>query len=198
MVETSVTRFHQLPAIAGTKSFAFLPSKEQTGSLEYASYCEKVSASLKAYGWTYVEKPSDAADYLIYLEYAVDNGETISGVIPIFGQTGGGTTHSSGTVRTNYGTSASYSGTTTAPMTFGQTGSVPYSRKEYSRQFILTVIDRAKSSDESIVKVFEGRVRSSGSTGEISAIMPALIEAMFKNFPGMNGKTSKISIPFKN
>lgn len=186
-----------MPPSGVSKTFAFLPTKEQQGSLEYASYCEKVAQRLKVYGWKYDAAASDTTDYFVFLSYAIDNGETISGVIPIYGQTGGGTAFSSGTVRTNYGTSATYTGTTTAPATFGQTGAIPYNRKEYGRQLILSIIDRAKSVENEVIKVYEGRVASSGSSSEISEVLPIMIEALFKDFPGKSGKTESVVLPFK-
>lgn len=196
-VQSSVARFHQLPQQGTAHTFIFIPNKEQRGSLEYASYCTLITAKLSAYGWRQNEKADSPSDYLIALNYGINDGKNVSGSIPIIGQTGGGTTQSYGTVRTNYGQTASYSGTTTTPVTIGQVGSIPFSSREYDRLLVLSIIDREKSHGEDIVKVFEARVQSSGSSGEISLIMPIMIEALFKHFPGISGKVEDVSLPLK-
>jgi hypothetical protein len=115
--------------------------------------------------------------------------------MPIYGQTGGGTSYSSGTVTSGYGGYASYSGTTYTAPTFGQVGSVPYSQKMYGRNLDLSIIDDRRSSKNNVVKVYEGRVASSGSSADIAVVLPTMIEALFKDFPGQSGKTKKLSMP---
>jgi len=41
--------------------------------------------------------------------------------------------------------------------------------------------------------VYEGRVQSSGSFGEIAVVLPSMIEALFRDFPGNSGKTKTIT-----
>jgi len=122
---------------------------------------------------------------------------TVSGSLPIFGQTGGVTSTTFGTVTTNYGTRATYTGTTFQPITFGQVGSIPYRRKQFDRYLFLSILDPEKSTEKSIVNVFEGRVLSSGSSEEISMVLPTMIEALFKKFPGENGKAEKVILPMR-
>ena len=196
-VYSSVTSFHQLPQIGATHSYSFLPNKEQKGSLEYSSYCEKISAHFTAYGWHLNETVDSSTDYLVAVSYGIDDGKVVSGSVPLFGQTGGGTAFSSGSIRTSSGTTANYQSTTTEPITFGQVGSIPYNTKEFNRHLLLTIIDARKSHGEDVIKVYEGRVLSSGSTGEISVILPIMIDALFKTFPGASGKTVNVSLPLK-
>jgi len=132
------------------------------------------------YGWILSDSPSNA-DYLVYFTYSIDGGETVSGSMPIYGQTGGGTSYTSGSVTSGYGGYATYSGTTYTPPTFGQVGSVPYTSKMYGRNLELTMIDDKKSSKDNIVKVYEGRVSSRGSSADIAVVLPTMIEALFKN-----------------
>ncbi len=62
----------------------------------------------------------------------------------------------------------------------------------YGRNLELTMIDDKKSSKDNIVKVYEGRVSSRGSSADIAVVLPTMIEALFKKFPGQSGKTKKV------
>ncbi len=44
-------------------------------------------------------------------------------------------------------------------------------------------------------RYYEGRVESTGDTGELPAVMPYLIRALFTDFPGNNGQTRRVDIP---
>jgi hypothetical protein len=196
-VISDVTCFHNLPQVAATKTFRFLPTETQKGSLEYASYASLIRQKLQAYGWRYEENDKQMPDYLVVFTYGIDDGRVITESIPLFGQTGGGAAYSSGTVRTASGSSATYTGTTYQAPTFGQVGAIPVSRKEYRRIFQLSILDAQKSTPESVVKSYEGRVTSSGYSGEISTVLPTMIAALFDTFPGVSGKTRGVVIPIR-
>jgi hypothetical protein len=46
-------------------------------------------------------------------------------------------------------------------------------------------------------RVFEGRALSEGLNGQLSPVMPYILEAVFKDFPGSSGstKTVKVEVP---
>ena len=56
----------------------------------------------------------------------------------------------------------------------------------------LNILDAKKSTKDNPVKVFEGTVKSRGSSGQITVVMPAMIEALFRNFPGESGKSETV------
>ncbi|HEX8214919.1 MAG TPA: DUF4136 domain-containing protein [Allosphingosinicella sp.] len=43
--------------------------------------------------------------------------------------------------------------------------------------------------------VFEGTAKARSRTGELQALVPNLVEAMFTNFPGRSGETVRITVP---
>jgi uncharacterized protein YceK len=192
-VQSSTSRFHKLPEIGNGESFAFLPTTDQKGGLEYESYCERIESKLIEYGWI-PSKNIQTSDYLVFFTYSINGGETVSGSTPIYGQTGGGTSYTSGTV-SSYGGSANYSGTTYTAPTFGQVGSVSYNTQVFGRNLDLTIIDEKESSKDNPVKLYEGRVTSHGSSADIAVVLPTMIESLFKDFPGKSGKTKKVAMP---
>jgi len=104
--------------------------------------------------------------------------------------TGGGTTYHRATVYGAYGQPAgSVSGTSSTPATFGVVGSAATNYTVYDRLLLVVIRDR-KGSD-----VFEGRVQSSGMSPEATVVLPAMINSLFREFPGASGQTARYSEP---
>jgi hypothetical protein len=128
--------------------------------------------------------------YVAYITYGIDNGKTTMSSVPLYGQTGGGTSYSSGTVSS--GTrSGSYSGTTTTMPTYGVVGVMPVSGTEYKRAVNIDIFKRTGTTP---TKVYEIKGISTGSCGNINSILFSIIDGMFKNFPGENGKTKRVNV----
>jgi hypothetical protein len=186
-VESNVTRFHTLPPKGTGQSFAVRTEPGQS-SIEFSQYSQQVSKHLQAYGWT--PASSNSADYTVVLDYQMGGSRERTGSLPVYGQTGGGTTYHSGSFNA-YGSggyrSGSFGGTSYSPATFGVVGAMPYNHTVHDRYMILTIRDRTGTS------VFEGKVNSSGSSAEIAVVLPEMIDSLFTGFPGVSGKTKKIS-----
>lgn len=192
-VNSNVTRFHDPNLLETNKTFAILPLDTQQGSLEFKQYAGQVSEKLKAYG--YQETSQKKADYTVFFNYGIDNGTTVISSYPIYGSTGGGTTYHSGSVNTygSYGGSyGTYSGTSYTAPTFGVVGSGTESHTEYTRVLNLDILDNKKSNKSTVVKVFEGKVKSTGSSASFSTVSQCLIDSLFKDFPGENGKSESV------
>ena len=190
MVKSDVTRFHSLPPTGDGKSFSIQPSSANRPGIEFNTSAGRVAGHLQAYGWRQASYSS--ADYLVTLGYQMGGSSTRSGSIPIFGQTGGGTTYHSGSVN-SYGSGGSaygsYSGTSYTPATFGQVGSTPYNVTVHDRFCVVGIRTKGGQS------VFEGRANSTGTSSEISEVLPAMIDSIFTEFPGSSGKTKRVSKP---
>jgi hypothetical protein len=186
-VESNVTRFHTLPPKGTGQSFV-IRSESGQSSIEFSQYSQQISKHLQAYGWT--PASSNSADYIVVLAYQMGGSRERSGSLPLYGQTGGGTTYHSGSFN-SYGSggysSGTFGGTSYTPATFGVVGAAPYSYTVHDRYMVMTIRDRAGTN------VFEGKVNSSGSSAEIAAVLPEMIDSLFTGFPGVSGKTKKIS-----
>jgi hypothetical protein len=186
-----------LPSKGNGQTFAFLESTDQCNSLEYKAYCKLIIPYLQHYGWNYVESIDDA-DLVVFFYYGIDDGETTPTSIPLFGQKGGGYSTTSGTVTIDTGVTAAYSGFSYTQPTYGQVGMIPYLATSFNREFHMSIIDFKKSSEKSLVKVYEGRVKSRGRSGEISLVLPYMIEVLFKDFPGTSGSSKRVEIRGSN
>ena len=184
MVVSDVTRFHSLPAKGTGQSFKFV-NKEHIGELAFRSSASLVAKHLVEYGW--VEKDGGPADYTVTFIYGADkSGHTAMGSQAIIGQTGGGTTYHSGTIN-SFGTGyATYSGTSYTPATFGVVGEEYYTYTVWGRFLVLTIAD-AKGKP-----VFQSRVISTGPTPDIYVVLANMVDALFEDFPGPNGKSDHI------
>jgi hypothetical protein len=187
-VQTSSTTFHGSEHI-NRGSIAVLPiDKTQEGSLEFRSVSEHLTKKLTQVGYTSTtssEKPMFAA----FITYGIDNGTTSVSSVPLFGQTGGGTSYTTGSV-SSYGRTSNFSGTTTTMPTYGMVGAMPVSSTEYKRRVNIDIW----KNESSPTKVYEMRGLSSGSCGNINAILSHIIDGMFENFPGENGKAKRVNV----
>ena len=182
--ESEVTRFHKLPKKGNSETFYVVAPRKAPG-LETEQHLAELSAGLKKYGW--VEGDPKSATYKVGLDYGISNGRTVHGVAPIFGQTSpGGTTYHSGTASA-YGSggyaSGSYSGTSYTPATYGVVGAVPTTSTVFDRYLFVIALDRNKKS------VLDVTCYSSGSSSNLSLVVPKMIKSVLTDFPGKSGET---------
>lgn len=198
-IRSEVTRFHTLPAKGAGETFVILPYTSQEGSLEFQQYASLVERQMVLRGYRVATK-SAPFDYAIFIDYAMDGGRTTTSNVPIWGQTGGGTSYSSGSVMGNYGTrsySGTYTGTTYTAPTYGVTGHVPVTNTTFTRVLTVNIVDGKQSTKDNLVTRYEGRVRSAGSTANLPQVMPFMIEALFRDFPGVSGQTTTVDLAVK-
>src|SRR5690606_15585976 len=92
-VNSNVTAFHSITP-GEAESFTVRPDNSQAGSLEASSYSRLIADRLEQAGWA----SASSGDVLVTFAYGIDNGRTELGSVPIYGQTGGGTTYTTGSV----------------------------------------------------------------------------------------------------
>lgn len=116
--------------------------------------------------------------------------------MPIIGQTGVSSSHTYGTLNT-YGNYGIYSGTTNYTPTYGIVGTTTVSKMQYTRELRLYIVRAQSLGTKKLDILYEGSVKSVGSSSQLSRVMPAMIEALFKKFPGKSGETRSETIPIK-
>lgn len=194
VIETRVSSFHELEQPLSGATYMLIPTKEQEGSLEFQSYARLVMAELEKRGMT--EAPLNQAKYSIFMFYGIDDGKQVVSSYPIFGQTGTSSSYTTGTV-TSYGNTASYSGTTFKTPTYGVVGSGTSTDTVFKRYLNLDIIDNAKSGNGKVQKVYEGKAISTGSSGQLARVMPAIVRSVFEDFPGKSGASRTSQQPFE-
>ena len=192
-VVTNNTAFY-VDAYSPVGSIAVVSGEaDVNNSLEFAAYKKKFESHLSLAGYT-IERDPNKADYIALVAYGIDDGKTSTVSTPIFGQTSGGTTYSSGTVYGSGG-SANYSGTTYTMPTYGVVGSSTGSVTRYNRAIALDIVEAGSFKEGKPVKVYEGRTKSKGRCSVIVEVFDEMLEAMFSDFPGENGRNRKQEVP---
>ena len=197
-VRSDVSVFHNITEQHKGKSVAVLPfQKELESSLEFQNYKKSIENNLQKYGFNIVQE-KDTSDFIAFVSYGIDGGKEELVSSPVYGSTGGGSGTFSGSSY-NYGTGGTsyYSGTTYSMPTFGVVGSSTSSITQYTRQLAMDLVKTSTLENKKITKVYEGRVKSTGRCKMISAVMPELLESLFRDFPRKNGSTETITIMSK-
>ena len=195
-VRSDVSIFHELPpAAASALKYSAMPLKAQEGSLEHKFYEGLVKAELGKLG--YVETPADAADVIVFLEYGIDDGKQVVSSYPIIAQVGGGTGFTSGTLRNSSGRYVTYSGLVTHTPTYEVVGTGVASQTVFTRFVRVDFLDPAELRNGKVTKLLEARVVSSGTGSQLAPVMPAMIRALFQEFPGKTGTTRQVELPLE-
>jgi hypothetical protein len=182
MVTSNVTRFNSLQP-AAPHSFTILPDEAQRGSLEFQSYAELVARQLESYGWQPVAPVAGTppADTVVQIHWGVGEPRTVTWQSPssVYGGMGWGGSPW-------YGGGGFYD-----PFPYWETQSQTY----FKRWVAVDVVEGAPWRRGERIKLFEGRAVNESTHTEIAPVMPALVKALFTNFPGANGSTVEVKVP---
>lgn len=191
-VESDVAVFHQLNETPIPKTFAFYPLNVKEDSVGYETYAALIRRELGKHQYKEVAG-EEYPDVVIALSYGIDSGREKLVSIPGYGQS----RIFSKTTRGAFGTYRNYRsrfGRTIQNPTYGIGGSYTVSRTEYDRSLWLYIVDANSLGTEKLNVLYEGNVKSSGSSSQLSEVIPAMIEALFKSFPGKSGETRRETI----
>ncbi|CAN5187763.1 DUF4136 domain-containing protein [soil metagenome] len=187
-VRSNVTSFSQASLLdQGAKTFRFERKPAQADSLEHATYEHLVSDQLQLLGYTQDANGRLAVsfDYSISSQtYQVQSGYPYGD--PFFGPSYGLPGYYGYGRRGRYWGGYPYWGD---PF-WGGYGGVSYPRTIARSQLKLDI--RVAGSK---AKAFEGTAVSSGSVDDMPAVMPYLVQAIFTDFPGLNGQTRRVDVP---
>jgi hypothetical protein len=173
-VQTQVTRFHEGKLPAG-ETFTVEPAEPARQGPEFRTYARLILEEMRQYGY----RPTDEdPDLRVVVSYDVGEGRTEVETYghPYYGyHLGRFRPHRHGVLHAHH---------------FGGFyGPEIRSRTVYTRRLQLEIVDANTGEVQ-----FEGRALSEGSSQELSQVMPYLVEAMFRNFPGESGTTKVVEI----
>lgn len=188
--QVSVTTFHTFSENPAGKSFEMVPGEKQQGSLEWKAYASMVASNLEAKGLRQVGSQGNS-DYGVFVFYYIDSGTTSVSAMPTYGQTSSGTT----TTTTSYVGRMPITQTSYTPPTYGITGYYPVSSTTFGKGLLISIMDVKQSlAERKPVTVYEARVTSTGSTSTLNESVPAMVAAVFKDWPGKSGVTRHVDI----
>jgi Domain of unknown function (DUF4136) len=181
-IDANVTAFYtpEVRKIASKTVAVRAVPTEKESSLEFKSYRPKIERKLRLVGFDIAE-PTEDPDFIANVSYGIDGREqkssTSSG--PYFGSVG---------VGIGVGNAPFYGGVARTYNT--QTW------EEYSRFIAIDIVDAGTVNSDNPVRIYEGRVQSVGKCPTLAGVFDGVLDAMFEGFPGVNGKTTFVSIPW--
>lgn len=187
-MSAQVTSFHQLTPdqnLAG-KRFVIEPAKEQKDSLEYRAYAGLVSEALVRNGL--VDAGEGSADVGVAIHYSIDSGTPVAYSYPTygyaaFGPVWGWSPYFGSGGHVHYAWTAGY------PIGYGVVGTSYGQSILYRRQLRVDITDRRAP-----VKLYEGTVVSQGESAALAPVMPAMVRALFSDFPGPKGVSRVVNV----
>ncbi len=182
-VSTDVTVFHQWPPGGAGRSYAFDPVAEQRGSLEYQAYADLIRQQL--FGWGFAEKPVAQAELLLVFHANVDNGKTVTDSHPEYVQRCTPVYNRRRDVYENY-CAQEYAGSSVE------------SYVRYRHELSLELRDGAAQRRNELRKLYEGRASADSGCPQLNAVMPYLVKALLREFPGSNGRSVVVNVPVPN
>jgi hypothetical protein len=194
-VESDVAVFHQLGETPIPKTFAFFPLNVQEDSAGYKTYAALIRRELGKYQYKEVAG-EEYPDVVIALSYGIDSGREKLVSIPSYSQSRVFSKTTRGAFGA-YGNYRAHFGSTVQKPTYGIGDSYTISRTEYDRSLWLYIVDANSLGTEKLNVLYEGNAKSSGSSSQLSEVIPAMIEALFKSFPGKSGETRREIVPIQ-
>ncbi|MEM8826719.1 MAG: DUF4136 domain-containing protein [Pseudomonadota bacterium] len=188
-----VSRFQRLPAPTGQTYAIVAMGDEETESLEFQTYARYVAGQMNAQGYREVRTP-DNANLVVSLDYGVGQARERIRSRPGF-HGGFGFRRFGGFGR--FGRFGRFGGFGRGFGGFGGFGggfggANVYSFTVYNPYLDMTI----KRRDGEFV--FEGRAESTTRTDNLPEIVPQLVAAMFTDFPGGNGVTTRVKVPTRD
>ena len=164
------------------KTYVLLPSNNDTSAedLQFKEFAAYVHRALGSQGFT-VAPSIEQADITIFLAYGIGDPQRhqYTYAVPLWGQTGVSSSTTYGTLSTYRGF-GTYSGTTTYTPTYAITG-YSMGAGEYTTYFRFLLLDaydlETFKKENKLVQVWKTVVTSTGSSGDLRRVVPALVAA---------------------
>jgi hypothetical protein len=176
-ISSQVTRYHDWNA-ANSKNLRIVANEKQSGDAEFQFFSDMLSEKLKAKQFTVSN--DDKANLKVSLEY--DTNLASAQVDPWL--------------------SSAYFPNWRRPMYVGWPYYAPFSRFDpffdrYNvRQMFAHQIKLVISDSQSGKVLFDGRASTESYQRDIGRFISYLMDSALYNFPGTNGKTEEVTLPF--
>lgn len=184
--------------VSGKRKFFVLPGNAgvPAADLQFQEAKGLLANVLRSKGFS--EVPFDQAEMVVFLSYGIGEPETSTSSysIPVFGQTGGGTSTFNATT-TAPGTSSTTRGTISQPVTYGITGYQTGTRTSttFTRWFRANAVDlEAYNRNGEMRYLWDTRAASIGGTGDIRVVLPIMFAAAKGSIASDTGRVISTSL----
>ena len=170
--------------------------------LQFQEFSTYVDRALQKRGFQKVEE-NRAPEIVIYLNYGISDPNENMASMPVFGQTGGGTTSTFNATTTsntysNYGSTtgnATTTGSVYTPPTFGVVGSQTYSYSTFNRFLVIDAVDYGIYKEtEKIKSIWKTTITSTGTSGDLRRVFPVLVAAAVPHLGVNTGKAVMVNL----
>ncbi|MEY5002670.1 MAG: hypothetical protein RL678_479 [Pseudomonadota bacterium] len=191
-IRSEVTSFHQWPDNMSGRSFSFVHQDDEAKSLERQSYENLLRTELLKLGLV-KQTTGAAAQLAVRLDYRI-TGRDVRVIETVLVDPWYGTPWYWPGFYNPYWGWHGYGPPYYGPMW----PSMPVAREQSRRYSIFQRELRIRISDYASEKTwFEVTAKSEGEQGNLAIVMPYLVQAAFKEFPGTTGVPRVIDVPFK-
>ena len=191
-VKTDTTAFYKDSFVAQGAIVVLPGDINLNNSLEFDLYRQKVEAKLLGEGFS-IAADLGSADFAALLLFAVDDGKKSVVYSPIYGQSNR-LVNSYADIAYDADGKAVYIRRNYLTPSFGVVGTSTETNTKYRHTVALDIVKADSLTDDEPAKVFEGRTISTGDSAVIVEVFDELLEAMFVDFPGENGRNRTDSI----
>jgi hypothetical protein len=174
------------------KVFAIERNASQAQSLAQQEFESELATQLINQGYVWQKESSRDAepiDWLVKLEYQVDDGKNRAYQQPIWGTIG----YSVSYQRVISGGNIMY-----IPRYYPETGIVGsqlVNETIFTREVFVDIYDKQALDHGEFAKLYEGRARNRSYNDELESAVPWLIRSLFLPFPGPSGVSREVRIP---
>ncbi len=182
-------------AMATPKTFVIEGHVSQTQSLAYQQFESELASQLMQQGLIWLKNPQhdlSKADWLVQLDYQIDDGKNKSYQRPIWGTVG---------YSVSYKRLISNDGSVVfIPRYYPETGIIgtqTLNETIFTREVFIDILDRKQLDNGEFAKLYEGRARNRSYNDELYSAVPYLIRSLFLPFPGPSGVSREVRIPLQ-
>jgi len=189
-IKTNRTAFYNEGYQVSGSLYVTPADPKNQNSLEFANYKNKIEVKLATAGYTIVNDQK-MADYVAIVAYAIDAGNTALVSTPALAP-------SSYLYENRFPRVPNRRLSVSGPSVINSSVD---SIVIYQRTLSMDIVEASSfktDASEEVIKVYESRVKSTGTCETIASVFEQLLTAMFNNFPGENGKVIVANIPFNN
>lgn len=187
-LDTTVTTFHEPEASWVGKRFAIVPDGDQRDSLEFQSYAAQVGHGLQRNGL--VPAGGGRADVDVHLRYQVEELRPLRYSTPVYGGIGPGWAWGPYPYAYPYG--FYYGRPPYWPMGYMMIGA---DTREYRTWRHELKVDLGKAGESA--RQFQATASTESGSASLVSVMPALVEAIFHDFPGPNGQVRHVPVQLR-